>query len=46
MENILELRCLLAEAEIIKHIITSALILAAVEAAIVANCLFRWVYNR
>jgi hypothetical protein len=46
MENIMELRCVLEEGRIVKHIITSALILAAVEAAIVAKCLFRWVYNR
>ena len=45
MENIMELRCLLNEGAIIKHIMTSALILAAVEAAIVLKCLMRW-HNR
>ena len=37
MENIMELRCVLEQGAIIKHIMTSALILAAVEAAIMAS---------
>jgi len=45
MEQIMELRCVLEQGAIIKNIMTSALILAAVEAAIVLKCLMRWVYN-
>ena len=45
MENITELRCILEEGRIIKHLITSALIIASVEAAIIVKCLVRWVYR-
>lgn len=45
MEQITELRCILEEGRIIKHLMTSALIIASVEAAICIKCLIRWVYR-
>ena len=45
MENISELRCLLEEGRIVKYLMTSALIIASVEAAIIVKCLVRWVYR-
>jgi hypothetical protein len=46
MEEIMELRCILQQGSIAKHIITSALILAAVEVAICIKCLMSWTYNK
>jgi len=46
MENILELRCVLAEGAIAKQIMTAALILAAVEAGFILKCLITWIYNK
>jgi len=38
----MELRCILQEGAIVKQIMTSALILAAVEAGIIVKCLINW----
>jgi hypothetical protein len=45
MNEVMELRCLLEEGQIIKHIMTSTLIIASVEAVICIKCLVRWVYR-
>jgi hypothetical protein len=45
MTEVMELRCLLEEGQIIKHLMTATLILASVEAAICIKCLLRWVYR-
>ena len=45
MNEVMELRCILEEGQIIKHLMTATLILASVEAAIIVKCLVRWVYR-
>jgi hypothetical protein len=45
MTEVMELRCILEEGQLIKHIMTAALILTSVEAAIIVKCLVRWVYR-
>jgi hypothetical protein len=45
MTEVMELRCLLEEGQLIKHLMTATLILAAVEAAICIKCLVRWIYR-
>lgn len=45
MHEVMELRCLLEQGQIIKHIMTGTLIIASVEAAICIKCLVRWIYR-